>query len=128
MARRSRATFDPKAFLATVNHGRTISSYAKDDVVFRQGSPADAAQGKQIFANKCAVCHDADTRDTQVGPGLKDLFHWPAHSLSDGTVHQQHTVETIRKQIVEGGGLMEPVGASFSDQEIADLIAYLRTL
>jgi CRP/FNR family cyclic AMP-dependent transcriptional regulator len=42
MARRSRATFDPKAFLATVNHGRTISTYAKDDVVFRQGSPADA--------------------------------------------------------------------------------------
>jgi cytochrome c2 len=94
----------------------------------QQGSPADAAQGKQIFANKCAVCHDADTRDTQVGPGLKDLFHWAAHSLSDGTVHQQHTVEIIRKQIVEGGGLMEPVGASFSDQEIADLIAYLRTL
>jgi len=42
MARRSRPTFDPKAFLATVNHGRTISTYAKDDVVFRQGSPADA--------------------------------------------------------------------------------------
>ena len=42
MTRRSKATFDPKAFLATVNHGRTISTYAKDDVVFRQGSPADA--------------------------------------------------------------------------------------
>ena len=42
MARRSRPTFDPKTFLATVNHGRTISTYAKDDVVFRQGSPADA--------------------------------------------------------------------------------------
>ena len=42
MARRSKATFDPKAFLATVNHGRTISTHAPDDVVFRQGSPADA--------------------------------------------------------------------------------------
>jgi CRP/FNR family transcriptional regulator, cyclic AMP receptor protein len=41
MARRSKPTFDPKTFLATVNHGRTISTYAKDDVVFRQGSPAD---------------------------------------------------------------------------------------
>jgi CRP/FNR family transcriptional regulator, cyclic AMP receptor protein len=42
MARRSRVAFDPKAFLATVNHGRTISTYDKDDVVFRQGSPADS--------------------------------------------------------------------------------------
>ena len=42
MARRAKATFDPEAFLATANHGRTISTYAKDDVVFRQGSRSDA--------------------------------------------------------------------------------------
>ena len=42
MARGAKATFDPKAFLATVNHGRTISTFAKDDVIFQQGSPADA--------------------------------------------------------------------------------------
>ena len=41
MARRAKA-FDPKTFLATVNHGRTLSTLAKDDVVFQQGSPADA--------------------------------------------------------------------------------------
>jgi cytochrome c2 len=94
----------------------------------QQVSQGDAARGKEIFASKCAVCHDAETRETKVGPGLKDLFHWPAHTLSDGTEHQQHNVEVIRKQIVEGGGTMDPVGASFSDQEIADLIAYLQTL
>ena len=37
-----RATFDPKAFLATVNHGRTVSEYRKDEVVFLQASPADS--------------------------------------------------------------------------------------
>jgi CRP-like cAMP-binding protein len=42
MARRVKASFDPKAFLATVNHGRTLTRLAKDDVVFLQGSPADA--------------------------------------------------------------------------------------
>jgi CRP-like cAMP-binding protein len=42
MARRAKANFDPKAFLATVNHGRTISTFTKDDVIFQQGSPADA--------------------------------------------------------------------------------------
>jgi CRP/FNR family transcriptional regulator, cyclic AMP receptor protein len=34
--------FDPKAFLATAGHGRTIASYERDDVIFRQGSPADS--------------------------------------------------------------------------------------
>ena len=42
MARRANATFDPKVFLATVSQGRTIATYAKDDVIFRQGSPAHA--------------------------------------------------------------------------------------
>jgi CRP/FNR family cyclic AMP-dependent transcriptional regulator len=37
-----KAAFDPKAFLATVNHGRTVTDYRKDDVVFLQASPADA--------------------------------------------------------------------------------------
>jgi CRP-like cAMP-binding protein len=37
-----KAAFDPKAFLATVNHGRTVTEYRKDDVVFLQASPADA--------------------------------------------------------------------------------------
>ena len=36
------AVFDPKAFLATVNRGRTVSDYRKGDVVFLQASPADA--------------------------------------------------------------------------------------
>ena len=36
------ASFDPKAFLATVNRGRTVSDYRKGDVVFLQASPADS--------------------------------------------------------------------------------------
>ena len=43
MARKSGKTpFDPKAFFATVNGGRTTADYQKGDVVFTQGDPADA--------------------------------------------------------------------------------------
>jgi CRP/FNR family transcriptional regulator, cyclic AMP receptor protein len=42
--------FDPKAFLAKANGGRTISKYQKDQIVFSQGEPADSVfyiqQGK----------------------------------------------------------------------------------
>ena len=34
--------FDPKTFLATVNGGRTISTYGKDKAVFQQGDAADS--------------------------------------------------------------------------------------
>src|SRR5207237_3939960 len=34
--------FDPKVFLATVNGGRSISKYRKDETVFSQSRPADA--------------------------------------------------------------------------------------
>jgi len=45
-----KAVFDPKAFLANADGGRTISKYQKDQTVFSQGEPADAVfyiqQGK----------------------------------------------------------------------------------
>ena len=88
----------------------------------------DAAKGKDVFATNCALCHNAESADVLVGPGLKGLFHWPPHKLSDGTEHKEHTVEIIRKQIVEGGGAMMAVGAGLSAQELQDLIAYLQTL
>ena len=34
--------FDPKTFLATVNGGRTLSTYRKDQTVFAQGDTADS--------------------------------------------------------------------------------------
>jgi CRP-like cAMP-binding protein len=41
-ARRGDIAFDPKVFLATVGHGRTVTKYRKGDVVFQQADPADA--------------------------------------------------------------------------------------
>jgi CRP/FNR family transcriptional regulator, cyclic AMP receptor protein len=38
-----RPLFDPKSFLAKVGEGRSIGWYRKDQIVFSQGDPADAA-------------------------------------------------------------------------------------
>jgi CRP/FNR family transcriptional regulator, cyclic AMP receptor protein len=40
--KRTKASFDPKVFLATVGEGKTISKYRKDQIVFSQGQVADA--------------------------------------------------------------------------------------
>jgi CRP-like cAMP-binding protein len=42
MKGKSKPPFDPRAFLSKVNGGRVISNYRKDQIVFRQGDPADA--------------------------------------------------------------------------------------
>ena len=50
MKRERKFVFDPKAFLAKANAGRTISKYQKDQIVFSQGEPAESVfyiqQGK----------------------------------------------------------------------------------
>jgi CRP/FNR family cyclic AMP-dependent transcriptional regulator len=42
MKRKAKLPFDPKEFLSKVNGGRSVSEYKKDQIVFRQGDPADA--------------------------------------------------------------------------------------
>ncbi len=42
MARRAkRRSFDPKLFLSTIDGGRTLTDYRKDQVIFSQADPAD---------------------------------------------------------------------------------------
>jgi cytochrome c len=88
----------------------------------------DAAKGKVVFGENCALCHDPESNDALVGPGLKGLFSWPPHQLSDGTKRDKETEESVRKQITEGGGAMQAVGADFSEEQLSNLIAYLKTL
>jgi len=40
--RAQKVSFDPSAFLAKVGHGKAISTYGKNEVVFSQGEAADA--------------------------------------------------------------------------------------
>ena len=42
MAQKSKSKFDLEAFLAKVDDGLTVSTYAKGQAVFAQGDPADA--------------------------------------------------------------------------------------
>ena len=41
MKRKATLPFDPKMFLSKVNGGQRVSEYRKDQIVFRQGDPAD---------------------------------------------------------------------------------------
>jgi CRP/FNR family transcriptional regulator, cyclic AMP receptor protein len=42
MNRKAKLPFDPKDFRSKVNGGQRVSEYRKEQIVFRQGDPADA--------------------------------------------------------------------------------------
>jgi cytochrome c2 len=82
----------------------------------------DAAKGKAIF-EQCGVCHNADSEEKKMGPGLKGLFK--RDKMTNG---KKPTDATVRAKIDEGGNGMPAYKDMLSDQEKDDVIAYLKTL
>ncbi len=95
----------------------------------------DADRGARLFS-ACASCH-ATTTERVFGPGLAGLFDpagptLPANVDYGGKLPngKERTEANIAAWIREGGqgqiGFMPP--QRLNDQELADLMAYLRTL
>jgi cytochrome c len=87
-----------------------------------QAAPADAAKGKETF-EQCAVCHNVDTDEKKMGPSLKGLF--AKDKLKNGKKPTEANVKTI---INTGGNGMPAYADMLSDDEKADVIAYLKTI
>jgi len=93
-------------------------------------APPDASRGEGLFGGTCTACHGADAKGL-VGLG-KDLTD---NSFADGL-----TDEELVAFLIEGrpagdplnttGVDMQPRGgnADLSDQDLFDIVAYLRTL
>ena len=82
----------------------------------------DAAKGKEVF-EQCAVCHNADSTEKKMGPGLKGLFK--REKLNNGKPVNEANVKAV---INAGGNGMPSYADMLSDDEKADVIAYLKTL
>ena len=82
----------------------------------------NAAKGKEVF-NQCAVCHNADSDETKMGPGLKGLFK--KDKMANG---KKPTEANVRSMIDEGSSKMPPFKDVLPDSDKDDLIAYLKTL
>lgn len=84
----------------------------------------DAKAGKEVFDNNCSVCHNSDSTDVKMGPGFKGLFKKDKMSTSGKPV----TDANILAKINEGGNGMPAYKDILSDEEKANVIAYLKTL
>ncbi len=108
--------FKISAIVAGVVLGALLFGQAKKG---RAGNPA---KGKEVF-EQCAVCHNADSTEKKMGPGLKGLYK--KAKLSNGKPVNDSTVRAV---IDAGGNGMPAYKELLSEQEKANLIAYLKTL
>jgi cytochrome c len=92
------------------------AAFAGDD------KKGDAAKGKEVF-EQCSVCHNADSDEKKMGPGLKGLF--AKAKMNNG---KPPTEANVKAKINEGGGGMPAYSDMLTDQEKTDLLAYLKTL
>jgi cytochrome c len=83
----------------------------------------DAAKGKEVF-DQCSVCHNADSTEKKMGPGLKGLFKKAKLDSNGKPVNDANVIQKIN----EGGNGMPGYKDTLSDDERANLLAYLKTL
>ena len=96
-------------------------AFAQDKQAKAAGS---ATKGKEVFEGNCSVCHNADSTETKVGPGLKGLFK-RATLLNKKKVSDASVLEMINMGSESG---MPPYADMLTAAEKADVIAYLKTL
>lgn len=95
---------------------------AASAALFAAEKKGDPEKGKEVF-QQCGVCHNADSSEKKMGPGLKGLFK--QDKMTNG---KKPTEANVRSKIDEGGNGMPAYKEMLSDEEKDHLIAYLKTL
>jgi mono/diheme cytochrome c family protein len=98
-------------------------------LVQRQLPLEQRANGRVLFLKTCAACHGADAegiehvgpplRESQFVQGSSDLLAMIILNGLEGPIH-------IKDKEYRFNGTMPNFGNNFSDQEITDIISYLR--
>jgi mono/diheme cytochrome c family protein len=87
-------------------------------------SSGTAAKGKEVFDQKCSICHFADSDGKKIGPGLKGISKRGTFTVNNNKV----TDATLKDWIENGDSLMPPFKEALDEQQIKDVIAYVKTL
>jgi mono/diheme cytochrome c family protein len=84
---------------------------------------AQEERGERLYRAACAGCHRANSTDPLNGPGMKGLFK-KQFTPSGMPANDERVTEVIKR----GKRMMPGFGQLYDDRQIADLVAYLKTL
>ena len=82
------------------------------------------AEGRKLYDNYCARCHEPYSSRGKKGPGLKGVFKQQYLSLSGLPANDDRMTDIVKY----GRAKMEGFNQVMTDQQIKDLLAYLHTL
>lgn len=88
-------------------------------------------QGQRVYYQQCVWCH---SDSTPAGPSNRSNITPAPPLLNDGTVLNGESNASLQKIVTEGGSavgkseMMPPYGKSLTQDEIHDLIAYIRVI
>jgi mono/diheme cytochrome c family protein len=85
---------------------------------------AAVSRGKDLFQQKCLICHNDTSDAKKIGPGLKGLNKRGTFTVNNNKV----TDENLKTWIENGDSLMPPFKDVIDDNQIKDVIAYVKTL
>ncbi len=128
-------TFAASKFVVVNFAAVVIVALAAAGAVLAQDAPAkkapatasskgSATRGKEIFDNKCGVCHYADSDAKKIGPGLKGIGKRGTFTVNNNKV----TDDSLKTWIENGDTQMPPFKEVLEPQQIKDVVAYVRTL
>jgi mono/diheme cytochrome c family protein len=86
-------------------------------VISQRSTPQAVANGKRIFNQSCAACHDTLGTTTKPGPRLKNYYR-----------QQPRPADAAVGSIIQQGKGKMPAFSILNKTQIDDLIAYLKTL
>src|SRR5579862_692918 len=105
---------------------KTITLLSAGAILFGGSSlfaqKGDAKAGKEVFENNCSVCHNSDSTEVKMGPGLKGLFKRAKMS----TTGKAPTDANVLEKIEMGGNGMPGYADILSAEEKANVVAFLK--
>ena len=109
--------------------GMAVAVFAQDPPAKAPAKKAAASKGsptkgKEVFDQKCGLCHFADSDAKKIGPGLKGISKRGTFTVNNN----KFTEETLKTWIENGDSLMPPFKDVLDEGQIKDVIAYVKTL
>jgi mono/diheme cytochrome c family protein len=87
------------------------------------GRASQVERGREVYADKCQRCHGADGQGhTRLGEEVNPP------DLSDPALHRRRGAARMIASVTNGRGGMPAFRQKLSRQQIADSVAYVRTL
>lgn len=80
-------------------------------------------KGRELFTSKCAFCHDPNSTNTIVGPGLKGILRRDKLPMSKRPATPENVVRQLKAPYKD-----MPSFSYLSAEEIEEIIAYLNTI